>query len=64
MSRVPSPSLDECLNELYEDTSQLTQLTLKQQASGGSLEVEYTTNESPSPFGGLTSTAYIVKENP
>lgn len=41
MSRVPSPSLDEYLNELREETSQLTQLTLKQRVSGGPLLVAY-----------------------
>ena len=42
MSRVPSPSLNECLNELLrEEQSQLTQHVLKQQSSGNSHDVAY-----------------------
>lgn len=45
MSRVPSPSLDERLNELLcEEQWRLTQVALTQQGSGVSLEAAYSTS--------------------
>ena len=42
MSRVPSPSLDECLNELLrEEQRQLTQSGVLQQATPSAIDVAY-----------------------
>ena len=50
MSSVPSPSLDECLNELLcEEQSQLTQHVLKQQSSGTSPDVAYAASANYTP---------------
>ena len=50
MSRVPSLTLNECLNELLrEEQSQITKHTLKQQSSGDSLDVVYVATKNRSP---------------
>lgn len=56
--RVPSPSLDECLNELFcEEQRQLTQVALTQEATSGPLEVAYVAKSHfpapPHPIGQL-----------
>ena len=71
MSRVPSPSLNECLNELLrEEQSQLTQHVLKQQSSGNCPDVAYaaTANYTPSishgPGGVVPHTTSASKGQP
>ena len=50
MSRVPSPSPNECLNELLrEEQSQLTQHVLRQQSSGNSPDIAYDATASYTP---------------
>ena len=50
MSRVPSPSLDECLNELlHEEQRQATQVVLTQQTPTGPIKVAYATRSNYQP---------------
>lgn len=62
MSRVPSPSLDDCLNELLrEQQRQLTQVAFNEHASGGPLEVAYAANSHSQPSGGSVEVSYVSK---
>ena len=71
MSRVPAPSLNECLNELLrEEQSQLTQHALKQQSSGTSPNVAYAANANYTPgvshgLGGIVHhNTFVAKGQP
>lgn len=62
ISRVPSPSLDDCLNELLrEKQHQQTQPTLTQQAFGGPLEIGYVAKRHSPPSNGHVDIAYVAK---
>lgn len=65
MGRVPSSSLDECLNELLrEEQRQLTKVALTQEAAAGPLPVAYATGGYPQPPGRSKEVAYVAKGKP
>lgn len=60
--RVPSPSLNDYLNELLcEEQRRLTQMALTQQASGGPLEIAYATKGHSRPSIGPVDVTYVAK---
>ena len=59
MSRVPSPSLNECLNELLrKEQCQITQHALKQRSLGNPIDVAYVATGNRQSV-----TAYVAKGN-
>lgn len=60
--RVPSPSLDDCLNELVRDEKrQLTQAALTQQATSDFLEVAYGASGNSQPPAGPAEVSNAAK---
>eukprot|EP00268_Persea_americana_P014785 TRINITY_DN16642_c0_g1_i12.p1 TRINITY_DN16642_c0_g1~~TRINITY_DN16642_c0_g1_i12.p1 ORF type:complete len:316 (+),score=55.55 TRINITY_DN16642_c0_g1_i12:67-948(+) len=62
MSRVPSPSLDDFLNELLqEEQRQLTQSGVLQQATPGAIDVAYSVPTPSQPPNSPVNVAYTTK---
>ncbi|RWR79750.1 zf-CCHC domain-containing protein/gag_pre-integrs domain-containing protein [Cinnamomum micranthum f. kanehirae] len=62
MSRLPSPSLDECFNELLrEEQRQLTQFDVLQQATRGAIDVAYSVRTQSQQPNSPVNVAYATK---